>query len=230
MIVLLVEDHRPLAQTTTSFLEAEGFDVDYAADGLAALTIASTNVYDAIILDLMLPKLDGYTICRELRTTSKIDTPILMLTARDTLEDKLKGFELGADDYLVKPFEQRELLARLHALIKRNRGEVSSKRIYISDLTLDTGTMQVWRSGQELALSPTGYRILRILMRESPKVVSRDAIEQELWGDAVPDSDVLRSHLYNLRQSVDLPYDVPLIQTVKGIGFKLAEKTSNKDE
>lgn len=227
MIVLLVEDHRPLAQTTTSFLEAEGFDVDYAADGLSALNIASTNVYDAIILDLMLPKVDGYTICRELRTTGKIDTPILMLTARDTLEDKLKGFELGADDYLVKPFEQRELLARLNALIKRNRGEVSSKRINIGDLTLDTGTMQVWRAGKELALSPTGYRILRILMRESPNVVSRDAIEQELWGDAVPDSDVLRSHLYNLRKSVDIPYENPMIQTIKGVGFKLVEKIQN---
>ena len=227
MIVLLVEDHRPLAQTTTSFLEAEGFEVDYAADGLSALNIASNNVYDAIILDLMLPKLDGYTICHELRTNSKIDTPILMLTARDTLEDKLKGFERGADDYLVKPFEQRELLARLNALIKRHRGEVSTKRLKINDLTLDTGTMQVWRGGKELALSPTGYRILRILMRESPNVVSRDAIEQELWGDAVPDSDVLRSHLYNLRKSVDMPYEVPLIQTIKGVGFKLAEKTQN---
>jgi len=227
MIVLLVEDHRPLAQTTTSFLEAEGFDVDYAADGLSALNIASTNVYDAIILDLMLPKVDGYTICSELRTTSKIDTPILMLTARDTLEDKLKGFELGADDYLVKPFEQRELLARLNALIKRNRGEVSSKRMNIGDLTLDTGTMQAWRGGKELALLPTGYRILRILMRESPNVVSRDAIEQELWGDAVPDSDVLRSHLYNLRKSVDIPYENPMILTIKGVGFKLVEKIQN---
>lgn len=223
MIVLLVEDHRPLAQTTTSFLESEGFEVDYAADGLSALNIASTNIYDAIILDLMLPKLDGYTICHELRTNSKIDTPILMLTARDTLEDKLKGFKQGADDYLVKPFEQRELLARLNALIKRNRGEVSSKRLNVADLTLDTGTLQAWRDGKELTLSPTGYRILRILMRESPKVVSRDAIEQELWGDAVPDSDVLRSHLYNLRKSVDMPYEEPLIQTIKGVGFRLAK-------
>lgn len=223
MIVLLVEDHRPLAQTTTSFLESEGFEVDYAADGLSALNIASTNIYDAIILDLMLPKLDGYTICHELRTNSKIDTPILMLTARDTLEDKLKGFKQGADDYLVKPFEQRELLARLNALIKRNRGEVSSKRLNVADLTLDTGTLQAWRDGKELNLSPTGYRILRILMRESPKVVSRDAIEQELWGDAVPDSDVLRSHLYNLRKSVDMPYEEPLIQTIKGVGFRLAK-------
>lgn len=224
MIVLLVEDHRPLAQTTTSFLEAEGFDVDYAADGLTALNIASSNVYDAIILDLMLPKLDGYTICHELRNTSHIDTPILMLTARDTLEDKLLGFKYGADDYLVKPFEQRELLARLNALIKRNRGEVSSKRLQIADLILDTGTMQAWRGGKELTLSPTGYRILRILMRESPKVVSRNELEHELWGDAVPDSDVLRSHLYNLRKSVDMPYEKPLIHTIKGVGFKLVEK------
>ena len=224
MIVLLVEDHRPLAQTTTSFLESEGFEVDYAADGLSALNIASTNNYDALILDLMLPKLDGYSICRELRTQGKIDTPILMLTARDTLEDKLQGFQEGADDYLVKPFEQRELLARLNALIKRSRGEVSSKRMQVADLTLDTGTIQAWREGQEIQLSPTGYRILRILMRESPNVVERDAIEHELWGDAIPDSDVLRSHLYNLRKAVDLPFEKPLIQTIKGVGFKLVEE------
>ncbi len=224
MIVLLVEDHRPLAQTTTSFLESEGFEVDYAADGLSALNIASTNSYDAIILDLMLPKMDGYTLCRELRNQCNIDTPILMLTARDTLEDKLQGFEEGADDYLIKPFEQLELLARLNALIKRSRGEVSSKRLEISDLILDTGTMQAFRQGQELQLSPTGYRILRILMRESPNVVSRDAIEQELWGDAIPDSDVLRSHLYNLRKSVDMPFNSSLIQTIKGVGFKLVNE------
>jgi len=224
MIVLLIEDHRPLAQTTTTFLESEGFDVDYAADGLSGLNIATTNHYDAIILDLMLPKLDGYSICRELRDQSKIDTPILMLTARDTLEDKLEGFRHGADDYLVKPFEQRELLARLNALIKRNRGEVSSKRLQIADLTLDTGTMQVWRNNEELQLSPTGYRILRILMRESPNVVERDALEQELWGDAIPDSDVLRSHLYNLRKSVDMPFDKALVQTIKGVGFKLIDE------
>ena len=223
MIVLLVEDHRPLAQTTTSFLESEGFEVDYAADGLSALNIASSNSYDAIILDLMLPKMDGYTLCRELRNQCNIDTPILMLTARDTLEDKLQGFEEGADDYLIKPFEQLELLARLNALIKRSRGEVSSKRLEISDLVLDTGTMQAFRQGQELQLSPTGYRILRILMRESPNVVSRDAIEQELWGDAIPDSDVLRSHLYNLRKSVDMPFGSSLIQTIKGMGFKLVD-------
>ncbi len=224
MIVLLVEDHRPLAQTTTSFLESEGFEVDYAADGLSALNIASNSSHDAIILDLMLPKMDGYTLCHELRNQCNIDTPILMLTARDTLEDKLQGFEQGADDYLVKPFEQRELLARLNALIKRSRGEVSAKRMQISDLVLDTGTMQVWRGEQELQLSPTGYRILRILMRESPNVVSRDAIEQELWGDAIPDSDVLRSHLYNLRKSVDMPFNTSLIQTIKGVGFKLVDE------
>ena len=224
MIVLLVEDHRPLAQTTTSFLESEGYEVDYAADGLSALNIASNNSYDAIILDLMLPKLDGYSICRELRTQCKIDTPILMLTARDTLEDKLMGFEQGADDYLVKPFEQRELLARIKALIKRHRGEVSSKRLQVGELILDTGTMQAWRNSQELQLSPTGYRILRILMRESPNVVNRDSIEQELWGDAIPNSDVLRSHLYNLRKIVDMPFEQALIQTIKGVGFKLTQE------
>lgn len=222
MIILLIEDHQPLAQTTAEFLESEGFVVDYAADGVSALSIASSNYHDLIILDLMLPRLDGYSICHELRNYCKIDTPILMVTARDTLEDKLKGFRHGADDYLVKPFEQQELLARVHALIKRSRGEVTAKRLQVDGMELDTGTMQVWRDGQELKLSPTGFRILRILMRESPNIVNRDNMIKELWGDAVPDSDVLRSHLYNLRKIVDIPFDKSLVHTIKGVGFKIA--------
>jgi len=169
----------------------------------------------------MLPGVDGIEVCRRLRRDARLSTPILMLTARDQLSDKLSGFEVGADDYLVKPFELPELVARLEALIRRERG-VSS--IYsVGDLTLDLDTLEATRRGITLKLSRTLFDILRVLMREAPKVVTRDAIEQELWGDDLPDSDTLRSHLYNLRQVVDKPFDEPLIETLPGRGYRIRE-------
>lgn len=221
MLVLLIEDHRLLAQNIIDYLESEKINVDYASQGLQGLELARTQQYDAILLDINLPNLDGFTVCERLRTEDQIDTPILMLTARDELEDKLMGFERGADDYLVKPFEYRELVARLQALIKRHRGEVTHKRFIQGELILDTGTQQVWRQGQPIVVSPTGFKILRLLMRESPHVVTREALQHEVWGEDVPDTDALRSHIYNLRKVLDHPFDYELIQTVKGVGLKL---------
>ena len=221
MLVLLVEDHRLLAETLIDYLATESIEVDYAANGLAGLERARSQPFDAIILDVNLPGMDGFTICQKLRQTYQIDTPILMLTARDQLQDKLTGFEQGADDYLVKPFENQELVMRLQALVKRHRGEVTQKKLQVGDLTLDVGSQQVWRAGQLIELSPTCFRILTILVREYPQVVTREAIEQELWGSDVPDTDVLRSHIYNLRKGVDHPFDSAMIQTVKGVGLKL---------
>ena len=221
MMILLVEDHHLLAETIMDYLATENIEIDYAARGLQGLELAKTQNYDAIVLDINLPEIDGFSICQQLRTTYKIDTPILMLTARDQLDDKLTGFDAGADDYLVKPFENQELVARLNALVKRQRGEVTQKRNQIGDLSLDSSSQRVWRDQQKLTLSPTGFRILRILMRESPAVVSREAIQQELWGDDIPDTDALRSHIYNLRKIVDHPFEFAMIQTVKGIGLRL---------
>ncbi|MCA1780293.1 MAG: response regulator transcription factor [Xanthomonadaceae bacterium] len=220
--MLLVEDHDDLATTIGDYLENSGFAMDYAADGSIALNLMEDNVYDIVILDLMLPKVDGLRVCRKLRDRGDA-TPILMLTARDQLEDKLEGFEVGADDYLVKPFEMEELLARLNALLRRARGEVSDGAIRVGDLVFDPRTMRVEREGQRLTLSPTSIRILRILMRESPRLVSREQIENELWGDMLPDSDTLRSHMYNLRKSIDRPFSSKLLHTVQGMGFKLAQ-------
>ena len=222
MIILLVEDHHLLAETIMDYLATENIEVDYAARGLQGLELAKTQHYDAIVLDINLPEIDGFSICEQLRTTYNIDTPVLMLTARDQLDDKLTGFNAGADDYLIKPFENQELVARLHALMKRQRGEVTQKRNKIGDLSLDSSSQRAWRDKKELMLSPTGFRILRILMRESPAVVSRESIQRELWGDDIPDTDVLRSHIYNLRKIVDHPFEFAMIQTVKGIGLRLA--------
>ena len=224
MLVLLVEDHLLLAETVMDYLALEGIEVDYASRGLQGLELARKQLYDAIILDINLPEIDGFMICRELREIHNVDTPVLMLTARDQLDDKLSGFDVGADDYLVKPFDNQELVARLTALVKRQRGEVAQKRNQIGDLVLDSGRQQVWRNNKALVLSPTGFRILRILMRESPEVVTREAIEQELWGTDLPNTDALRSHIYNLRKVIDQPFEFAMIQTVKGIGLRLLAK------
>jgi len=220
--ILLVEDHQQLAETTLDFLEGAGFETDYAADGLSALQLAAGNRYDAIVLDVMLPGVDGFTVCQRLRREQGSDVPILMLTARDQLEDKLEGFQMGADDYLVKPFDMPELAARLMAMVRRQRGELAANRLQVADLVLDAGTFEVMRANQVISLSPTCFRILKILMRESPRLVTRESLEQELWGDTPPDSDTLRSHLYKLRQAIDKPFDTALLQTIPGQGFKLA--------
>lgn len=217
--VLLVEDHAELAETVGAYLESSGYIVDYAADGLSAMHLAVTQPFDAIILDIMLPGLDGLEVCQRLRSDAQLSTPIIMLTARDQLDDKLKGFDVGADDYLVKPFAMPELEARIEALIRRGKGVAAT--MSVADLTMDTETTEVRRGGQPLKLSRTSYEILRILMRESPKIVTRERLERELWGDDLPDSDTLRSHLYNLRRSVDRPFGEALIETRPGQGYRI---------
>ena len=215
--VLLVEDHRELAETTGAFLESRGHVVDYAADGLVALHLGLTGDYDVIVLDILLPGPDGLEVCRRLRQDARLGTPIIMLTAREMLEDKLAGFDAGADDYLVKPFDMPELVARVEALARRSRGLVS--RFEIGDLVVDADARQVTRAGRPVALSRTAFTILYVLARAHPKVVSRRELERVLWDDDPPDSDALRSHLYNLRRAVDRPFAAPLIHTVTGSGY-----------
>ena len=219
--ILLVEDHDDLAATIGAYLEDSGYACDYAADGAIALNLLEENDYDAVVLDLMLPRINGVRVAIRMRERGD-GTPILMLTARDQLDDKLEGFEAGADDYMVKPFESEELLVRLKALIRRARGETGEGQMKVGDLVFDPRVMRVERAGQRLNLSPTAIRILKVLMRESPRVVSREQIENELWGDTLPDSDTLRSHMYNLRKGIDRPFDTKLLHTVQGMGFKLA--------
>lgn len=224
--ILIVEDHPALAETVGDYLEAKGYQVDFAADGVMAMQLTSTEHFDAIVLDLMLPRMNGIEVCRRLRQEAQNTTPILMLTARDQLDDKLKGFEVGADDYLVKPFALPELVARIEALLRRGRGLTSVYRI--GELTMNLETMEVHRDGVEIKLSKTLFDILRILMREAPKVVPRETIERELWGDDLPDSDTLRSHLYNLRRAIDRPFEKPLIETLAGRGYRV--RTGDEEE
>jgi|TARA_R110000796_G_scaffold114745_4_gene226509 DNA-binding response OmpR family regulator len=219
--VLLVEDHRQLAQTVVEFLEQEGALVDYASDTTLARTLVQEHHYDILVLDVMLPGEDGYSFCQYLRKELSLDTPVIFMTARDQLDDKLEGFARGGDDYIVKPFALPELVARVQALVRRERREVAPNLLTVADLQLDPARQEVRREGQLLKLSPTAFRILRILMRESPKVVSREQLEHELWGDLVPDSDALRSHLYNLRKAVDKPFEHALLETLPGVGFSI---------
>ncbi|MCC6170875.1 MAG: response regulator transcription factor [Gammaproteobacteria bacterium] len=220
--VLLIEDHRDIAEMIVEFLEGRGCVVDYAGDGITGLHLAVTNPYDVIVLDVMLPGLDGLALCRKLREEARRDTPLLMLTARDTLDDKLRGLDAGADDYLVKPFEIRELEARIRTLLRRHRGTVTRETYRVGDLTFDTGTLRVTRGDTALSLTPIGLKLLTVLMRAAPRVVSRQQLEREVWGDVLPDSDTLRSHLYTLRKAIDKPFERPLLHTIAGSGYRLA--------
>jgi len=222
--VLLVEDHRDIAEMVREYLESKDYIVDYAPDGVSGLRLSENNDYDAIVLDVMLPGIDGLNVCRRLRQEALNDVPVLMLTARDTLSDKLSGFEHGADDYLVKPFDLEELEARLTALIRRQTRSIPKDHLEVAGLSFDVTTLLVTRDGIELTINPIGLKILGLLMRRSPSVVLRRDIEREIWGNLPPDSDALRSHMYTLRKAVDKPFNTVLIHTVHGAGFRLTDE------
>ena len=223
MRLLVIEDNRDILANLVDFLELKGYTVDCARDGLTGLHLAATGHYDLIVLDVMLPGLDGYGVCRKLRESERVATPIIMLTARDALEDRLQGFGSGADDYLTKPFALSELAARIEAVLKRSRGG-GQRLLRIGDLRYDLDTLEVERGGQRLVMSPIGLRLLAILMQKSPAVVRREALEEALWGDEPPDSDSLRSHIHSLRLAIDKPFARPLLHTVRGVGYCLAER------
>ena len=219
--ILVVEDNPDLAANLIDYLGARGHLVDAAGDGHLAFRLACTRQFDVILLDLILPGIDGITLCRRLRQEAGLTTPILMLTARDSLEDKITGLEAGADDYLVKPFALREVAARVHALARR--GQTSPPlRLAVGDLFFDTATYQVNRRGNTIELPPIPLRLLEALMRASPRVVGREELERAAWGDSPPDSDALRAHLHILRSAIDRPFDRPLLRTLRGLGWQIA--------
>ena len=226
MRILLVEDNRDILANLADYLTLKGYTVDCAQDGLSGLQLASSQHFDLLVLDVMLPGIDGFTLCQRLREESRSSTPVIMLTARDTLDDRLQGFRSGADDYLLKPFALSELAARIEAVLRRSQG-MNRRNLQVGDLAYDLDTLEVSRAGRPLKLNPLGLKILEILMQRSPNVVRRDALEEAIWGDDCPDSDSLRSHIHQLRQVVDKPFDSPLLHTVHGIGYRLAEKTDD---
>ena len=219
--VLVIEDHRDIAELLTDYLETQGAVVDYAGDGVTGLHLAVAEPCDVIVLDLGLPGMDGLELCRQLRQQARSDVPILMLTARDTLTDKLQGFEQGADDYLVKPFELEEVAARVAALHRRARPGGPQDEHRYADLSLNSRTREVSRNGTPIELKPIPFAILDALLRAAPNVVPRAELERAVWGDEPPDSDALRTHIAALRRAVDKPFDRPLVQTVHGVGYRV---------
>lgn len=226
MRVLVIEDNRGLVSNLFEYFERLGYTLDAAPDGPTGLHLALTQRYDAVVLDWGLPRLDGHQVLRRLREAGR-EVPILMLTARDELPDKVAGFRAGADDYLTKPFALQELELRLEALVARAGGRGRSRVLQVADLELDLATLEASRGGRVLHIFPAGRRLLELLMRESPAVLTRERLEYALWGDDPPDGNMLRSHIYELRRSVDGDFDTKLIHTVARVGYRLAEPSSS---
>lgn len=217
---LLIEDDIDLAEAISDYMEADNIEFDFAYNGVSGLELASINHYDVILTDINMPKMNGLTMTQTLRSQG-VATPILMLTARDTLEDKLTGFQAGSDDYLVKPFAMEELKVRLQALARR--GLTSVSKLTIGDLSVDLQSHLAVRGGQELRLPPVCWKMLACLAKHSPNVVSKSQLEQTIWQDDVPAADSLKVHLFKLRQVVDTPFDTKLIHTIHGVGIALRE-------
>ena len=216
---LLVEDNLSLAQTVIAYFDLEGINCDYASNGSQGLELALLNDYQVILLDINLPRINGLEVCEMIRKQG-VDIPVMMLTARDSLEDKLAGFDAGTDDYLVKPFELSELVARVKALF--NRRSLHSMKLEVGPLVMDLSLKTVCREGQKLNLTPTCWKLLEILMRESPNLVSREKMQNTIWNEPdIPESDVSKVHLYKLRQQVDKPFSIKLIQTVSSHGVAI---------
>lgn len=222
--VLLIEDEYDLAQTLLQLMELAKMLPDHASNGIAGQALAQANNYDVFIIDIGLPKLDGLNLCKQLRAQG-IDIPVLFLTARGSIDDKLEGFNAGGDDYLVKPFDNRELIARINALAGRR--SALATRLCVSDLIMDCKQQLVTCNGHTVELTPTCYTLLEVLMRASPEIVSRDSLKNTLWGDEPPNSNVLKAHLYNLRRELAKFKHADLLHTISGRGWALRSDSNS---
>ena len=220
LCILLIEDNQSIARQLIEFLEGHKWSVDYADNGSLGIKLALENEYDVILLDLNLPDIDGIDVCRQIKNEAMVNTPILMLTARDAFEDKARGFGEGADDYVTKPFELRELVLRCQALARRQQLHLE-QQIRIGDLLIDKAQHQAQRQGQVLKLTGIGFKILTTLAEAYPQPVSRSSLIHKLWADEPPDSDALRSHIYSLRAALDKPFETAMLKTITNLGFKL---------
>ena len=226
MHVLIVEDHPNVSSYIKRALEEQGYAVDLARTGQEALDWAAAAAFDLIVLDIMLPEIDGLTICHRLRSQGN-QAAILMLTARDTVDDRVLGLDAGADDYLVKPFELKELLARLRALARRRSAKTST--LEVANLSLDTRTRVVMRGNTLVKLTAKEYAVLECLMREPNRVLSRTEIAESIWNyDIYNQSNVVDVYIRNLRRKIDDPFDLKLIHTVRGAGYRLSDQGSDE--
>ncbi|MGB9771554.1 MAG: response regulator transcription factor [Candidatus Kapaibacteriota bacterium] len=227
MRILVVEDEKKLANFIKHGLEEEKYIVEIANDGRKGLELAMNNHYDAILLDVMLPGIDGFTILRELRNAG-IAVPIMMLTARGATEDRVMGLDLGADDYLPKPFSFEELAARLRSILRRSSPEKSTK-LQCGDLILDTITHFAYRGGKEIELTTKEYALLEYLMRNKNRIVSRSSILQHVWKHSFdPESNIIDVYIKRLREKIEFDPSLPqLIQSIRGVGYRIREVEEN---
>lgn len=222
MLALLVEDEIDLAELTIDFLATLDIECDYAFDGVNAISLIEQNQYDVIVLDVTMPRLNGFAVCEKLRALG-FNTPIIFLTARDSLSDKLQGFALGADDYLTKPFELEELAVRMQVLAKRESKSALPDTFILNTLAIDFHQRCVTRSGRILALSPSQWQLITLLAKNSPKIVDRVTVENEIWPDQMPSKDMLKTLVFRLRSLVDNNDEISLIHTIRGAGIALRE-------
>lgn len=224
--LLIVEDDMALASSIGEWFELDGHSCDYAADGQAALALLGSADFDVILLDVKLPRVDGLEVARRLRKFGNT-TPILMLTARDAIEDRVTGLDSGADDYVVKPFALVEVAARVRVLSRRRTGEV--QQLIIGSLELSFNEHRVRREDREVELSPIGWRLLETLARSSPDPVDRETLSFAAWGDEPPEANNLKVQMFKLRQAIDKPFSTSIIKTVKGHGYCLRMNSTSDD-
>ena len=218
MLILLAEDETDLAELTIDFLETEEIECDYASDGAMAINLINNNNYEVIVLDINMPKLDGFSVCKQLKANNNT-TPVLFLSARDALDDKLTGFELGADDYLTKPFELEELVARIKVLSQRKKPQ--RNELQLDTLVINFQQRSANRGVRKLTLSPNQWQVLALLAKNSPNIISRTTIENTIWPEQLPNKDMLKMLLYRLRGIIDKEGELPLLHTIKGLGVAL---------
>ncbi|WP_440053091.1 response regulator transcription factor [Pseudoalteromonas sp. T1lg65] len=222
--VLVIEDNHDIASNIADYFAQQEVITDFAYDGELGCTLALEQYFDCIVLDIALPGMDGLTVCKQLRDKADRHIPIIMLTARDTLDDKLVGFAQGADDYLTKPFALDELYVRCLALSKRhvlNKSRVIELGQNEKKLCLDIQTNTISRADQTISLQPIAFKILKLLMESHPRALSKSELIDKIWGDEPTDSDALRSHIYQLRKEIDKPFSSPVIKTIHSVGLAL---------
>ena len=224
--ILIVEDDRDLARNLADFLEIQDYVTEHAADGQTALGLLAAKDYDLVVLDLTLPGVDGISLCSHIRNQLRSKMPIVMLTAKDEINTKVSAFDIGADDYIVKPASLREIEARLRALIRRAGMAVDNAVMKVGDLSMDPGTMRIERAGVPITLPPGATKILALLMRRSPNVVHNEALQRELWGEERGESHALVVHMSTLRNAIDKPFDRQMLHTVRGFGYRITHEQS----
>lgn len=222
-LVLVVDDNVNLSRSIVEVLETDGYDADCAHDGEHAKRLLTTSLYDVVLLDRRLPGCSGLDVCRELRRRRSAAC-VIIVSAGDTLQERLDAFKAGTDDFIGKPFYPQELLARISAMIRQTHRWSTTRTLRVADLQMDLTTHTVSRAGRYISLAPHAFRVLEVLLRESPRVVSRRQLEQALWGSTPPDSDSLRSHIYGLRKAIDRTYERKLIHTINRNGYRVADR------